>query len=92
MPPEIVWREKRSIGVPLTAWFSNQLWYQIGMWLNPGILKSQGRWQPYLAAQIAGGELGAAIQGRRIGEIWLLMMWQIWRTTVLGEELIESIE
>lgn len=87
LPPEIVWREKRGMGVPLTSWFSNQLWHQIGTWLNPGRLSSEGRWQPYLAAQIAGGELGAGIQGRRIGEIlWLLIMWQVWRTTVLGEE------
>lgn len=87
LPPEIVWREKRGMGVPLTAWFANQLWHPIGTWLNPGILSSEGRWQPYLAAQIVGGELGAGIQGRRIGEIlWLLMMWQVWRTTVLGEE------
>lgn len=87
LPKEIVWREKRGMGVPLTTWFSNQLWHQIGTWLNPGILAREGRWQPYLAEQIAAGELGGGIQGRRIGEIlWLLMMWQVWRTNVLGEE------
>jgi asparagine synthase (glutamine-hydrolysing) len=87
LPPEIVWREKRGMGVPLTFWCLNQLWHQIGTWLNPGRLRVEGRWQPYLAAQIAGGELGAAIEGHRIGEIlWLLIMWQLWRTTVLGEE------
>jgi len=86
LPPEIVWREKRGMGVPLTSWCFNQLWHQIGTWLNPGILEVEGRFLPHLAAQIVSGELGT-IGGRRIGEIlWLLIMWQLWRTTVLGEE------
>ncbi|MBD6615201.1 asparagine synthase [Komarekiella sp. 'clone 1'] len=88
LPPEIVWRQKRGMGVPLTLWCLNELWHQVGIWLNPGILSAENRFSPHIAAQIVEGKLGGAIQGRRIGEIlWLLMMWQLWRSHVLGEEL-----
>jgi len=88
LPPEIVWRKKRGMGVPLTSWYLHELWRSLGIWLNPGMLQAEGRWQPDLAARIACGDLGGMIQGRRIGEIlWLLMTWQIWRSHVLGESV-----
>ncbi len=88
LPSEIVWRQKRGMGVPLTAWCFNEFWFQIGTWLNPGLLKEQHCFNPQIAAQIVRGELGANIQGRRIGEtLWLLMMWQLWRVHVFGEKI-----
>ncbi|PSB35716.1 asparagine synthetase B family protein [Stenomitos frigidus] len=84
LPPEIVWRQKRGMGVPLTAWCLNGLWHELGLWLNPGCLRHEGIWQAHVATQIAAGKLGT-IQGRRIGEsLWLLMMWQVWQHAVLG--------
>jgi len=89
LPPEIVWRQKRGMGVPLTSWCLNQWWRELGIWLNPAILQAEGRWQPDLAARIALGELGGKIQGRRIGEIlWLLIVWQLWRVQVLGDATV----
>ncbi len=86
LPPEIVWRQKRGMGVPLTAWCLNEWWRSIGRWLNPGILEAEGYWQANLGARVAMGNLGGGIQGRRIGEIlWLLIVWQLWREQVLGE-------
>lgn len=88
LPAEIVWREKRGMGVPLTSWCFNEFWHQIGDWLNPAVLLSEKRWQPDLADRIISGKFAAGIQGRRIGEImWLLIMWQIWRSQILGEEV-----
>lgn len=85
LPPEVVWRTKRGMGVPLTAWLLQELWRENGRWLNPFRLRQEGIWQPDLAIRIASGELGT-IQGRRIGEsLWLLLMWQAWRTAVLQE-------
>ena len=40
LPPEIVWREKRGMEVPLTYWCLNQMWGFIGTWLNPGKLRA----------------------------------------------------
>ncbi|MGB3266626.1 MAG: asparagine synthetase B family protein [Microcoleus sp.] len=88
LPAEIVWREKRGMGVPLTSWCFNEFWHQIGDWLNPAVLQSEKRWQPDLADRIISGKFAAGIQGRRIGEIlWLLIMWQKWRSQILGEEV-----
>ncbi len=88
LPSEIVWRQKRGMGVPLTSWCLNDYWHDIGNWLNPGILNADNCFIPDLAAKIVTGELGGAIQGRRIGEsLWLLIMWQIWRYHVFGSQL-----
>ena len=57
-------------------------------WLNPAILQAEGIWQSDLAARVALGELSGLIQGRRIGEIlWLLIVWQMWQSQVLGKSL-----
>jgi asparagine synthase (glutamine-hydrolysing) len=87
LPAEIVWRTKRGMGVPLTAWLVGGLWANLGTWLNPQVLQQGGYWQPDLAARLASGKFGGAIQGRRIGEIlWLIIMWERWRVNVLGVE------
>ena len=86
LPPEIVWRKKRGMGVPLTSWCLQHWWSDLGHWLNPGILASQGIWQPDLAARVALGKLGGLIQGRRVGEmLWLLIVWQFWHSEFLGQ-------
>lgn len=89
LPPDIVWRSKRGMGTPLTAWCLNEFWHDLGTWLNPGILRAEQRWQPDLADRLVSGQLGA-IQGRRLGEIlWLLIIWQLWRSHVLHEPIGE---
>jgi asparagine synthase (glutamine-hydrolysing) len=86
LPADIVWRPKRGMGVPLTTWCLNEWWRDLGQWLNPSVLSAEGRWQPDLALRTALGDLSGTIQGRRMGEIlWLLVMWQQWRSQVLGE-------
>jgi asparagine synthase (glutamine-hydrolysing) len=88
LPSEIVWREKRGMGVPLTQWLLGPLWREVGTWLAPEILEREGRWQTDLALRVALGQLSGHRQGRRIGEIlWLLVMWQAWRKTVCDEEI-----
>jgi len=85
LPPEIIWRQKRGMGVPLTSWCLNEFWHELGTWLNPGTLRAENCFIPHIATQIIEGKLGASIQGRRIGEsLWLLIMWQLWRSHVFG--------
>jgi asparagine synthase (glutamine-hydrolysing) len=50
MPPEIVWRRKRGMGVSLTQWCLQDFWRDLVDWLNPGIRRY---WQPDLAARLA---------------------------------------
>jgi asparagine synthase (glutamine-hydrolysing) len=86
LPPEIVWREKRGMGVPLKVWYYREFWAAIGDRLNPNVLRSENCWQPHLADSMLSGRLGVAMRDRYIGNnLWLLLMWQAWRTQVLGE-------
>jgi asparagine synthase (glutamine-hydrolysing) len=87
LPTEIVWRTKRGMGVPLNAWLFQDLWGDLGTWLNPQVLQKSGFWWPDIASLLVSGKFSGAIQGRRIGEIlWLIIMWEQWRTQVLGQE------
>jgi asparagine synthase (glutamine-hydrolysing) len=89
LPPEIVWRTKRGMGVPLTSWLFQELWSDLGTWLNPRVLEQAGCWQPDLASKLVSGNFGGSIQGRRIGEIlWLVIGWERWRIQVLGAQPI----
>lgn len=86
LPPEIVWREKRGMGVPLKVWYYREFWGAIGSRLNPNVLRSQKCWQPHLADAMLSGQMGVAMRDRYIGNnLWLLLMWQAWRTEVLDE-------
>ncbi len=81
LPPDIVWRRKRGMGVPLTGWCVNDWWHDLGRWLNPAVLQAEGIWQPDVAARLVAGEVGSISHGRRIGEsLWLLIAWQQWRS------------
>lgn len=81
LPPEVVWRDKRGMGVPLTQWCLQPLWHDLGKWLNPQVLAREGLWQADLAAKVAFGRLGSVLRKRRVGEIlWLLLAWQFWRS------------
>ncbi|HEY7544569.1 MAG TPA: asparagine synthetase B family protein [Blastocatellia bacterium] len=83
LPREIVWREKRGMGVPLTQWLSGPMRSLVRKHLSARALKSDCLLAPDIAARIARGEVSGHIQGRRIGEtLWLLLMWQLWRETV----------
>ncbi|MEM9926709.1 MAG: asparagine synthetase B family protein [Cyanobacteria bacterium P01_D01_bin.50] len=87
LPSEIVWREKRGMGVPLNSWCLGELWGEISKRLNAGILKFEGRYQEDIIRKILAGEIGGQIRQRRIGEVlWLLLMWETWRIEVLGEK------
>lgn len=87
LPSEIVWRKKRGMGVPLTSWCLNSLWLTLGSWLNPTVLKAEGRFLDHLPSQLILGQISGHLRGRRIGEIlWLLLIWEVWRVKVLGED------
>jgi asparagine synthase (glutamine-hydrolysing) len=84
LPSEVVWREKRGMGVPLTPWLSGRLRRWSKRRLSPRALGREGLWQPDAARRILEGELSGQVQGRRIGEtLWLMLMWRAWCEGVL---------
>jgi asparagine synthase (glutamine-hydrolysing) len=87
LPPAVVWREKQGMAVPITALCLNSLRNEVRYWLSPWRLREQGIWQPQLPFRVITGQMGGNVRGGRIGRIlWLLMMWQVWSTAVLGEK------
>lgn len=84
LPHEVVWREKRGMGVPLTPWLTGRLRRWSKRRLSPRTLAREGLWQADAARRISAGELSGQVQGRRIGEtLWLMLMWRAWCEGVL---------
>jgi asparagine synthase (glutamine-hydrolysing) len=78
LPDEIVWREKRGMGVPLTAWCLGPLRREVRKRLSSRALRAEHLFAPDIARSLERGEVSGHIQGRRIGEIlWLLLMWKL---------------
>ncbi len=79
LPANVVWREKRGMGVPLTQWLTGPLRRWREKQLDPRVLDVERLWQSDLDQRIVSGELSGQVQGRRIGEtLWLLLMWRAW--------------
>ncbi|MCJ8281882.1 MAG: asparagine synthase C-terminal domain-containing protein [Rivularia sp. ALOHA_DT_140] len=88
LPSEIVWREKRGMGVPLNSWCLGELWGEVSKRLNRGILKFGGCYKEDIILKILAGDIGGQIRQRRIGEVlWLILMWELWRVEVFGEKV-----
>jgi asparagine synthase (glutamine-hydrolysing) len=80
LPPEIVWREKRGMGVPTTDWCLGGLKRTIGRILNPSRLKRDGWFRPEAVRELCEGrDRTADFRSRRVGEkIWTLLMLHAW--------------
>jgi len=81
LPSEIVWREKRGMGVPVTEWCLGPLRRDLARALNPRRLKQEDLFDPsYVAALCRGEDQPGEFRRRRVGEkLWALWMFQTWR-------------
>jgi asparagine synthase (glutamine-hydrolysing) len=88
LPAEIVWREKRGMGAPVTSWCLGPLRPELDRWLSPERLRRDGWFGPAAVGRLRRGEdPGGDQRGRRVGEkLWLLLMLQLW-CTVHGQAL-----
>jgi asparagine synthase (glutamine-hydrolysing) len=84
LPSDIVWRQKRGMGVPSTEWCLRQgpLGWDVRRRLSARRLRSQGWFEPELIKRLLRGEDTTAegsFRRRRIGEkLWLLYMLEVW--------------
>lgn len=86
LPSEVVWREKQGMAIPVTSLCLQELRPVMRTWLSPSRLQAQGLWQPELTYQVISGQMGGDIRRGKIGRIlWLLMMWQIWYSSIFKE-------
>ena len=88
LPPEIVWRPKRGMGVPATEWclgplplvgLLGPLRRETGGRLSRARLKRDGWFDPAFVAGLRRGVLPGEIRRRRLGEkLWALLMLHVW--------------
>lgn len=80
LPAEVVWREKRGMGVPASEWCLGPLKRQVGRFLNPRRLKRDGLFEPaFVDALRRGQDQPGEFRSRRLGEkLWLLLMLHVW--------------
>jgi asparagine synthase (glutamine-hydrolysing) len=80
LPPEIVGREKRGMGVPLTDWCQGGLRCEVARRLSPARLRRDGWFEPRAVAALRRGEDHAReFRRRRAGEkLWTLLMLHLW--------------
>jgi len=83
LPTEIVWREKRGMGVPTTEWCLGPLRREVGRWLSPSRLKRDSWFDAGAVARLRRGEdRPGEFRRRRVGEkLWTLLMFHVWRQT-----------
>ena len=76
LPPEIVWREKRGMGVPTTQWCFGPLKREVSHRLSTGRLKRDGWFNPTTVKELRrGNDEPGAYRYRRVGEkLWALLM------------------
>jgi asparagine synthase (glutamine-hydrolysing) len=89
LPEAVVWREKRGMGVPITAWcqgpgwrrMPGRLWWRAKAALAPRRISTQGLLNASFIQALRRGEPGTydPQRPRRQGErLWLLVMWMAW--------------
>jgi asparagine synthase (glutamine-hydrolysing) len=80
LPSEIIWREKRGMGVPVTEWCLRPLRRDVARCLSPARLKRDGWFEPAAVAALCRGEdQPHEFRRRRIGEkVWTLLMLHLW--------------
>ena len=83
LPSEVVWREKRGMGVPTTEWCLGPLRREVAHWLNPRSLKRDSWFEPKAVRALRRGKDGfGGVRHRRIGEkLWMLLMLHVWLDT-----------
>ena len=80
LPPDIVWRRKYGMGVPITQWTLGPMRDQIEDLLGPDSIRRRGLFQEnYVTRLRLGQNTPDEIRRRRVGErLWTLAMLEAW--------------
>jgi asparagine synthase (glutamine-hydrolysing) len=81
LPEEVVWREKRGMGVPATEWCTGPLRGLVANYLQSDQSLRDGLFEPRFIRELMRGEDAAGeFRRRRVGEkLWTLLMGEAWR-------------
>ena len=80
LPADVVWQEKRGMGVPATEWCLGGLRGAIRKTLDPRRLKRDGWFTPEAVRELCHGcDHPGEFRTRRLGEkLWTLLMLHVW--------------
>lgn len=80
LPGEVVWREKRGMGVPSAEWCLGPLKREIAHYLGKQRLQRDGWFEPRVVDALRKGvDQPGEFRSRRLGEkLWLLLMLHVW--------------
>jgi asparagine synthase (glutamine-hydrolysing) len=83
LPPAVVWREKRGMGVPTTDWCMGPLRRDVARGLSPSRLRRDGWFAPaFIKTLLRGQDQPQEFRRRRLGEkLWTLLMLHLWLDT-----------
>lgn len=83
LPPAVIWREKRGMGVPTTDWCLGPLRRDIARTLVPRRLRRDGWFAPaFITPLRRGQDAPQEFRRRRLGEkLWTLLMLHLWLDT-----------
>ncbi len=83
LPSDIVWREKRGMGVPATQWCLGGLRREIARTLHPRRIKRDGWFRSEaVQALCKGSDTPGEFRSRRLGErLWALFLLHVWQDT-----------
>lgn len=92
LPSEIIWREKRGMGVPMTEWCLGPLRRELARRMSTRRLKVEGLFDPGFVARLCDGEdQSGEIRRRRVGEkLWALLMFHAWRETRSRSRIVKN--
>ena len=76
LPAEIAQRPKKGFGIPLSAWFRNELREALLDELSPERLRRQGIFEPGLVARLVRDHLDGRRDNRK--QLWTLFAFQLW--------------
>lgn len=81
LPAEVVWREKRGMGVPVTDWCLGPLRREVARRLTPRTIQRDGRFRVEAVEALRRGEdRPGEFRRRRLGEkLWALLLFHVWQ-------------
>ncbi len=81
LPSDIVWREKRGMGVPATQWCTGGMRREIARTLHPRRIRRDGMFQTETIKALCRSDVHPGeIRSRRLGErLWALFMLHVWQ-------------
>jgi asparagine synthase (glutamine-hydrolysing) len=90
LPPEIAERPKKGFGIPVAAWFKNELREPLLDELSPARLRAQGIFEPVEVGRLIDDHLSGRRDNRK--QLWTLFVFQLWHRRWSRDHSTDSVD